>query len=159
MAKKTHHYIESGLDNVYLANGFTIHETPYGKGVSIQNTEGLNRAIGKWLISRPALLIGAELRFLRGELELTQRNLAGILGTTEQTLRLWEKNRGKPITGSADRLLRGVYAEFLSGNVQLRRMLERLVEFDRKKNEDAYFSKTNNSWKPLVDPESEQMKA
>src|SRR6516165_7388090 len=101
MAKKTYRYTESGLDNVYLAGGFTIHKTPYGEGVSIQNTEGLHRAIGKWLVSKPAPLNGAELRFLRTELELGQRNLAGILATTEQTLRLWEKHRSKPITGAA----------------------------------------------------------
>ena len=75
----TYHYTESGLDNVYLIDGYTVHKTPYGKGVSIQNTEGLHRAIGKWLIAQPRPLNGAELRFIRTEMELTQRALAGII--------------------------------------------------------------------------------
>ena len=156
VTKKDYHYTESGLDNVYLRNGFTIHKTPYGEGVSIQNTEGLHRAIGKLLVGKPAPLNGAELRFLRIELDLSQRGLAGILGTKEQNLRLWEKHRGKPIPGSSDRLLRGIYSEFIGSNVQLRKMLERLADLDRKKNEATYFSKTNSSWKVLVSPQHER---
>ena len=87
-----YHYVESGLDNVYLTNGFTVHKTAYGEGVSIQDTEGLHKAIGQWLISVPKPLTGAELRFLRIEMDIIQKNLAAILGTTEQTLRLWEKS-------------------------------------------------------------------
>jgi putative transcriptional regulator len=30
-----YHYTECGLDNVYLENGFTVHKTAYGRGVSI----------------------------------------------------------------------------------------------------------------------------
>ena len=48
-----YHYKESGLDNVYLENGFTIHKTPYGEGVSIQDTAGLHKAIGVWLVEAP----------------------------------------------------------------------------------------------------------
>jgi DNA-binding transcriptional regulator YiaG len=143
-------YTESGLDNVFLDGGVTIHKTPYGKGVSIQNTAGLHKVIGQWLIARPLPLNGAELRFLRTEMELTQRALAGILGTSEQTLRLWEKARGKFITGSADRLLRTVYSEFLGNNVHIRQMLQKLADLDRLENSaEAYFHKTSKSWKPL----------
>jgi hypothetical protein len=67
-----YHYKESGLDNVFLENGFKIHKTKYGKGVSIENTEELHRVLGTWLIRLPKPLIGAELRFLRLEMELTQ---------------------------------------------------------------------------------------
>ena len=120
----TYHYTESGLDNVYLIDGYTVHKTPYGKGVSIQNTEGLHRAIGKWLIAQPRPLNGAELRFIRTEMELTQRALAGIIGAEEQTLRLWEKKRDKFMPATAERLLRALYSEALGNNVQIKRMLE-----------------------------------
>src|SRR5438132_893333 len=62
-------YKESGLGNVYLVNGYRHHDTPYGKGISIDNTEGLHKAIGRWLISLPKPLNGAELRFFRLEME------------------------------------------------------------------------------------------
>lgn len=38
-------YKESGLDFILLLDGYTVHETPYGTGVSIHNTEALHEAI------------------------------------------------------------------------------------------------------------------
>ena len=152
----TYHYKESGLDNVYLIDGYTIHETPYGKGVSIKNTAALHKAIGKWLIALPRPFNGAELRFIRSEMELTQRALAGIIGTEEQTLRLWEKKRDKFMPSTADRLLRAVYSEFLGNNVQIRRMLEKLAELNLIEGGKGCFTK-KNGWKPLNAPQLERM--
>jgi putative transcriptional regulator len=125
-----YHYTESGLDYVYLENGYTIHDTPYGKGVSIQNTERLHRALADCLVDLPRPLNGAELRFLRIELEMSQRNLAEILGTTEQTYRRWEKARTKDIDGSADRLLRALYKEYAHGKSSVRQVVERMATLD-----------------------------
>jgi DNA-binding transcriptional regulator YiaG len=123
-----YHYTECGLDNVYLENGFTVHKTAYGRGVSIDDTEALHKTIGEWIIALPKPLNGAELRFLRTELDMTQKDLGNILGTTEQTLRLWEKRRAKPIpSGPADRLLRAFYGEWLHGRGSVIQMTERLA--------------------------------
>ena len=56
-----YHYRESGLDNVYLENGYRNHKTPYGEGVSILDTEGLHKVIGQTLICTQRPLNGAEL--------------------------------------------------------------------------------------------------
>lgn len=141
-----YHYTESGLDNVYLVNGYKTHETAYGTGISIQNTDGLHRAIGQWLIDLPKALNGAELRFLRIELDMTQRNLGAVLGTTEQTLRLWEKNRRKAIPGSADRLLRALYAEYTGGDGSIRRMVERLAALNQVEAVKLCMSEDNDHW-------------
>ena len=142
-----HRYVESGLDNIYLENGYRIHRTPYGEGISIEDTEGLNRAIGRWLVSRPRSLTGAELRFLRLEMEATQKDLAGILGTSEQTLRLWEKHRKKPMPGPADRLLRALYLEFTGKDESVRKMLERLAKFsDTDRRVKVRFRETSRGW-------------
>ena len=69
--------------------------------MAIRDTEGLHKAIGLWLVDRPIPLNGAELRFLQIEMELSQRDLAGILGVKEQRLRIWKKGRGNPIPGPA----------------------------------------------------------
>jgi putative transcriptional regulator len=151
----TYHYKESGLDNVYLIDGYTLHKTAYGKGVSIQNTEGLHKAIGKWLIALPRPLNGAELRFIRTEMELTQRALAGIIGAEEQTLRLWEKKREKFMPATAERLLRALYSESLGNNVHIKRMLEKLADLDRVEGGKACFTK-KNGWKPLTAPDLER---
>jgi putative transcriptional regulator len=141
-----YHYKDSGLENIYLENGFTIHNTPYGKGVSIEDTEGLHKAIGLWLISLPKPLNGAELRFVRLEMETTQRNLAGILGTTEQTLRLWEKQRRKALPGPADRLLRALYSEYIGGDGSVRRMVDRLAQLDQVTHAEAHLRETDHGW-------------
>ena len=148
----TYHYKECGLDNVYLANGYHIHKTTYGEGVSIQNTEGLHKAIGRWLVSTPKPLSGAALRFLRLEMEATQRDLAGILGTSEQSLRLWEKHRNKAIPGTADHLLRAVYQDYIGGDGRIRRMLQRLLELDQLQQTQACFQKRNNTWREREAP-------
>jgi len=140
-------YKESGLDNIYLEDGYTIHKTPYGEGVSIADTEGLHKVIGRWLISLPKPLIGAELRFLRLEMDMTQKNLAGILGTTEQSLSLWERHRKKAMPGPADRLLRAVYAEFIGGDGSIRSMVNRLAELDQiTKPPTARIHETRKGW-------------
>ena len=141
-----HHYHDSGLDNVFLENGYSVHQTVYGTGVSIQDTEGLHKAIGRWLIATPKPLNGAELRFLRIEMELTQRDLAGILGTTEQTLRLWEKHRVKAINGSADRLLRALYSECIGRDDSVRSMVERLAHLDQLGATEARLRETAHGW-------------
>lgn len=139
-------YKESGLDNVFLENGYKVHETPYGQGVSIEDTKGLHQAIGQWLISLPKGLTGAELRFIRLEMELTQKDLAGILGTSEQNVRRWEKARSKDILGPADYLLRALYEEFIGGDGDVRRMVERLASLDQIGHAEARLCDTKNGW-------------
>lgn len=143
----TYHYKESGLDNIYLENGFTHHKTAYGEGISIEDTAGLHRAIGEWVIETPKPISGAELRFLRTEMELTQRDLAALLGATEQTLRLWEKTRSKAMPGSADRLLRALYSEYAGGDGSLRKLVERLAELDQVEGAKACLRETRQGWK------------
>jgi putative transcriptional regulator len=146
-------YKESGLDNIFLENGYHIHKTPYGEGVSIQDTEGLHKVIGRWLISLPKPLTGAELRFLRLEMEATQRDLAAVIGTSEQSLRLWEKHRNKAlpnatgVPGSADRLLRAIYSEYIGGDGTVRRMLDRLAQLNQVGEVRMQFRETNRGWK------------
>lgn len=154
-----YHYRESGLDNIYLENGYRLHQTPYGEGVSIHNTDGLHKAIGQWLVALPKPLDGAEFRFLRIEMDTTQRDLAACLGTTEQTLRLWEKHRAKAIPGPADRLLRMVYTEYVGGDGRVRRMLKRLAELDQIDHAEGSFRETNRRWRPRSAPPVELVRA
>jgi len=139
-------YTESGLDNVYLENGFTIHETKYGEGVSIQDTAGLHRVIGLWLVELPKPLNGAELRFLRIEMDLSQKHLATIIGSTEQTVRRWEKARNRPIQGTADRMMRALYTEYVGGDGSVRRVVDRLAELNQIDHATAKLHKSGPDW-------------
>ncbi len=126
-----HHYTESGLDNVYLVNGYEVHQTPYGEGVSIHNMDGLHRLIGRWLVELPKPLTGAELRFLRTEMDLSQKHLGELMGSNEQAVKRWEKGRAKAIPGLADRLVRVIYATYADGDGSVRQLVERLAELDQ----------------------------
>jgi putative transcriptional regulator len=137
----------SGCLDVYLENGYHIHKTAYGNGVSIERFEALHKAIGLWLTEQPHPLNGAELRFLRLEMDLTQRNLAGVLGATEQTLRLWEKGRGKAMPGPADRLLGALYLEFATGDRNVRHMVNRLAELDQAPRAAVHLPETGAGWR------------
>jgi putative transcriptional regulator len=141
-----HQYTESGLNNVVLENGYEVHETKYGRGVSIHNTEGLHRVIGRWLIDLPKPLAGAELRFLRLEMDLSQARLADLLGSQEQNVQRWESARTKPIPGLADRLIRVLYSQYSGGDTDVRRMVDRLAELDQIERAKACVRETEAGW-------------
>jgi DNA-binding transcriptional regulator YiaG len=139
-----YHYTECGLQNVHLENGYRIHKTPHGTGVAIQDVAGLHALIGRSIARRPRLS-GAELRFLRKEMELSQGALANLLGTSEQNVSLWER-RGKIPKWSA-RLVKLLYMERLDGNVQILKMIEQLNEQDSGGEEELRFKERAGRWK------------
>ncbi|WP_322053671.1 helix-turn-helix domain-containing protein [Paraburkholderia bannensis] len=138
-----YHYTEIGLQNVWLANGYHVRETSCGEAVSIENADGLHRAIGR-VLAGESYLTPAEFRFLRKELELSQHRAADLLGTSEQTVALWEK-RGK-IPKTADRMFRAIYLETIDGNVKLKELIERVADLDRKPDERLVFQDTEGVW-------------
>lgn len=137
-----YHYTESGLQNVWLRNGYTKHETDYGEGVSIRDVDGLHRAIGLSLARRPRLT-GTQLRFLRKEMGMSQHVFAQLIGTSEQTISLWER-RGH-MTKVADRMTKLIYVEHTCGNVKIREVIERLNDLDGRA-ERLDFEDSNGRW-------------
>lgn len=127
-----YHYTESGLDNVWLENGYTVEMHPhYGELISFKNVRGLHEAIGRWLVAQPRTLTGAEFRFLRVELDLSQKALGRMLGVTEQALAKWEKARGKEVASrSAERLLRLAYINYLDGKPEFSAIIDRITKLD-----------------------------
>jgi DNA-binding transcriptional regulator YiaG len=140
---KTYHYTESGLPNVWLANGFTVRKTNYGEGVSIHDVDGLHRAIGRALSNKPRLT-GAEVRFLRKEMGLSQRGLGELLGVTEQAVALWERKGRLPKT--ADRLLRLIYVEHDEGNAPVVSFIERLNDLDARPADQIIAEEARGGW-------------
>lgn len=122
-------YDDGGLRNVWLANGYEVHKTTYGKAVSYHDVHGLTRAICRALTTKPGRLTGAEFRYLRLHLRLSQVSLGKLLGVTEQSVALWEK-RGK-IPLLADKHLRLLWTEKHDGNEPIVRAMQRLIEVER----------------------------
>ena len=97
-----------GLPNIYLLNGVTLEDHPdYGTLVSIENVEGLYRAIGLHIVENEPPMTGPELRFLRKQMELTQGQLGAMLSVTDQTIANYEK--GNTCVGPADLAVRFLY--------------------------------------------------
>jgi len=89
---KGYQYAQCGLDNIWLNNGFEIVETPYGSSVKIDNVDQLHRTIGEYLTVKPGPLSGKEFRFLRLELDMSQKRIGELMGKEAQTVALWEKS-------------------------------------------------------------------
>ena len=124
------HYTACGLDNVWLANGFTVHETPYGKGVSIEDVDGLLRLIASHLVDKEALLTSKEFRFLRVQLGLTQEALGKVMGhVSENAISLWERKDTAPVLN--DRWLRFLVIAKFKGNTKVSQAIERVRTVER----------------------------
>lgn len=110
---KEYHYTESGLDNIYLVNGFEITLLENGEQeIFIHDLSGLHKAIGLSLVFKQGLLSGKEIKFIRTALDFSQKSLGKILGCDYQTVLLWEK-ASHPISKSADHLLRVLFYSYL----------------------------------------------
>ncbi len=103
-----YHYTSSGLDNIYLLNGFTKDEEDGEPTISIADLDGLHRAIGLHIALARKAPSGRELRFLRNEMDMSQAELARILGVTDQSVARWEKGQTE-FTGAAVFALRVLY--------------------------------------------------
>ena len=144
-----YHYKECGLSNVWLIDGFKIEvDEEYGEMVSISSVHDLHKTIGLYLINEKPELNGSDIRFLRKELNLSQKNLAGLLGVNESSIRGWESDRGK-IGTPADRFVRALYKEHVHGGGELKDMIEKLNHQERvHENGNVSFSlRDNGSWR------------
>lgn len=145
-----YHYTECGLDNVYLINGYVPVSTPRGEGVKIQDIEGLHRAIGLMLVEEKQSLNGNEFRFLRHEMNMTQKTLAGILGVDAQSVARWEKGQTQT-DGPSQNILRLLYREYIGGNIAIVEPLKRLAELDEAlEHDDISFEDTADGWQPAL---------
>lgn len=154
-ADKPHLYKECGLDNIYLDSGFTIESVDGDDYVSVENVDGLWKAIGLHLVTEQKTFDPKEIRFLRGQMRMTQSELAKYLRVDDQTVARWEKKKCK-LPGPADLALRVL---FLSSDVaqpegkeilgQFHTTIESIVEQDSPLHEAVTFNhERDGSWEP-----------
>ena len=144
--REPYHYTECGLDEIYLVNGYEVHETHYGRGVSVKDADGLHKAIGCWLANSKKALDGKEIRFLRKEMDLTQSELGDILSVNAQTLARWEKAQIE-MPGPAEMLLRVVYLQHVGGKINVRKLAEHLRQVEGMP-DTVQFSDKGGHWHP-----------
>lgn len=143
-----YHFTECGLDDVYLINGVERQETAQGPVVKVDDLDGLLAAIKEHLVYRKRPLNGREIRFLRHELDLSQRALAMLLGVDEQTVARWEKGKTR-IDGSAERMIRIMCAERIGPRSNVRAFLEDLAGLDDAVAAAVHMRETDVGWQPV----------
>ncbi|HPQ44920.1 MAG TPA: helix-turn-helix domain-containing protein [Syntrophales bacterium] len=127
---KVYHYKESGLDNVYL-HGIVQYKCPKcGQGgPEIPKIEELHLLIGRELVCKENLLSGAEMKFLRKEIGLKSKEMAGLLDVKPETYSRWENDKDK-IGPIYDRHLRSLY--MLNADYEFGAVLHEGIRFTKR---------------------------
>jgi len=143
-----YHYTDGGLRNVWLRNGYEMHETPYGKAVSFQDGDGLIRAVCLALTRKVGRLTGVEFRYIRASgFLMSQPSLAKLLGVDGQTVARWEKS-GK-VPKWADKLVRLLYTAHADGHETVQSVVARINDVDRLVNQNITLEATSEGWEAV----------
>lgn len=146
------HYKACGLDDVYLVNGFHRDTLDGEDFLTIENLDGLWKAIAMHLVTKHKVLAPKELRFLREQMDLTQAELAAKLRVSDQTVARWEKGKGDP--GPGDVSIRVLYlasprAQPEGGEIldDIYEVLNHLIDADEQCEQPAVFQhQSNDQW-------------
>lgn len=150
-----YHYVECGLDNVWLQNGYRmVSAGEYGQVALIEDAEGLHKAIAMRLSRQSRPLTGQEFRFLRGELRMTQEELGKRLGHADrQSVARWEKATHKPVPQLEDAVIRVLYLESLGMSATMLKVTAALAKIQRdvsKERRLRFGEADNGSWEPKL---------
>jgi DNA-binding transcriptional regulator YiaG len=144
-----YHFTDGGLRNVWLKNGYVEKDTPYGKAVSFHDLDGLTKAICMALVNKPGKLSGAEFRYIRSGLLLSQKSLGKLLGCTEQAVAKWEKTGKVPKT--SDLVIRMLYKHAHDGKEGVVATVEMLNIIDRISHSRIIVSEAHHKWTSKVE--------
>ena len=130
MYDERYHYLECGLGDVYLVNGFERTESARGTNIAIRDIDTLHRAIGEHLCRDRKDLNGKEIRFLRREMLMSQTTLAHLFDVSEQTVHRWETGKAS-MSRAAEALLRFLYTDKVEGfEGRIRDRLNRIADLE-----------------------------
>ena len=140
------HYTASGLDNIWLKNGYQLHTIGDGTGFSIRDLDNLHKAIAIGIVEKSAPMIGKEFRFLRIELDLSQKAIGDLMDKSDQMIAKWEKGDHE-IPVLADAAMRNLYMESI-GSSPISGLLNKLKDLDREIHElKLELEETQDGWK------------
>jgi putative transcriptional regulator len=139
-------YKGCGLDDIWLVSGYDLNTDEDGeRTATIRNLDGLLKAIGISLVSNRKLLSGREVRFLRVQMDLTQSELARLLGCDAQQIARYEKGENR-VSGPVSRIIRMLYSEHAGGTFNVRKMLEDLDQLDSRIHDKLFFRESAGAW-------------
>lgn len=141
-----YHYTESGLSNVYLKNGFTVEKIDGEEYTSIDDMNGLHRAIAQAVVDSNKPLTHEEFKFLRIELNVSQKTLGTRFGVDEQTIARYEKGQTK-IPRTTDAALRTLYMESQEKNNPVSYFLDLLADTEAEEAaKEIRLEEIENQW-------------
>jgi len=147
------HYKASGLDDVYLFNGFERETIDGEEYVTIHDLDGLWKAIGLHLARTRKALAPKEIKFLRHHMDMTQAELGSRMRVDDQTVARWEKGVTE-LSGPADMMLRvlffGSKIAQPEGTAYLHEIIKlwnAIVEQDESEAKPAVFEHGKKKWK------------
>jgi DNA-binding transcriptional regulator YiaG len=145
-----YHYRDCGLENVWLCGGFERSTSPYGEAVFVRDVEGLHTCIAKCLVAKQGALSGAEFRFLRTELDLSQSAIGMLFGCGERTVRNWEASEDG-VAEPANTIIRFVYMQRHEPTANFEAVSKAIRELQLvdKKTFELKLHATANGWKPI----------
>ena len=100
------------------------------------------------LVEEVRNLNGKEFRFLRHEINMTQKTLATLLQVTDQTVARWEKGETE-VDGAAQAVIRKLFLESIGEQSLIKDLLCRIAELDEVLGDDdrVEFEETDDGWK------------
>ncbi|TYL46512.1 helix-turn-helix domain-containing protein [Marinomonas sp. IMCC 4694] len=145
-----YHYTECGLSNVFLKNGFVMEQVDGENYTSIDDINNLHNAIAQSLTDNHTALCPAEFKFLRIELNLSQKMLGYRFGVSEQTIARYEKGQSV-IPRTTDAALRSLFMETLEKASSVGYFLDLLSDAEAKQAaREILLEEVDNHWKIAV---------
>lgn len=127
-----YHYTDCGLPNVWLDGGVEVKETPYGTTTSIAALDNLHHEIAMDIIARANIMTGAEMRFLRIELDVSQKTLATMLKTSAKNIQRWERNRDDEVSNGPACVALGALYVGMRSDEEFRKLVQNVADIDRE---------------------------
>lgn len=134
-------YCGCGLEGIFLKNGYTIVQTPYGEAVRIEGVEALHDAIALDIVNQQSPMSGHQFKFLRKEQELTQAECASLMRVDVQTIANWEKRGKQEVPGPADFAMRMFYCGYAKIHIATP-----ITRPGSRPNESRALSRDNEDW-------------
>ena len=106
--------------------------------------EGLHKALARVLVNTRKSLSGAEIRFVRKELGLSQKALGDLLGVSDQCVALYEKRGRMP--KAPDTLLRLIFTEQDKGTAPVVEFIRRLNEQNLAEEGEIVATEQDSGW-------------
>jgi len=145
MQKKLYHYTECGLSNIYLSSGYALEIIDGEEYFSVTDFDELHYVIAMDLVNSKYLLSHESFKFLRIEMNLSQKILGEKIGVDQQTIARWEKKQTS-IPKLADIVMRALYLELTTNKSNINNILQAISDSKESDLSKKIILEDNEHW-------------